>query len=76
MDRQLEKYYEAQFDLFLTQGWKDFTEDVKRLKESLPTIEQVSPENLRFVQGQIDILNWLLDRKNLVETAYKDLKED
>jgi hypothetical protein len=77
MDKELERYYESQFDLFLETGWKDFLDDVKRAKEALPKLKEIKgAEQLSFVQGQLDILDWVLERKNLVETAYKDLKED
>lgn len=77
MDKELEQYYEAQFSLFLEAGWIDFLKDVERLKSSLPKLKEIKgAEQLSFVQGQMDILDWVIERKNLVETAYKDLKED
>jgi hypothetical protein len=77
VDKELEKYYEGQFDLFTQPAWKDFLDDVGKLKDSLPTIKNVSGvEQLKFVQGQLDILDWILDRKNLFETAFKSLTEN
>jgi hypothetical protein len=77
VDKELEKYYEAQFSLFLEPGWKDFLEDIQRAKDALPKLKEIKgAEQLSLVQGQLDILDWILERKNLVETAYKDIKED
>jgi len=76
-DKELDQYYDSQFDMFITDGWINFIDDVKRAKEALPRIKDIKgAEQLSFVQGQLDILDWVLERKNLVETAYKDLKED
>lgn len=76
-DPELNRYYEAQFDLFAEPGWEDFIEDVKKVKESLPTIEQINTEaQLNFVKGQLDILKWILQRKDLVARAYDELERE
>lgn len=77
MNKELQKYYEAQFDMLSSDGWKDFLDDTKNLKESLPTVEKISTlEQLKYVQGQLDILNWLLERKKLIESAYEELTKE
>lgn len=74
MNKELETYYDAQFDLFIQPGWKDFLEDVEKLKTNLPTVEQLDSEKALYkVKGQLDILNWVLQRKQLVELEYEDL---
>jgi hypothetical protein len=76
LDKELEKYYENQFDLFLHVGWKDFLEDAQRLKDSLPGISQIKGvEQLEYTKGQLDILDWLLGRKKMVDDAYEALQE-
>ena len=75
MAPELEKYYEGQFDLFITQGWRDILEDLQSLKESIDDITKVTDtQSLYFRQGQIDIINLLLNRKAMCEKAYEDLQ--
>lgn len=77
MTPELQAYYEAQFDLFVERGWEDFIEDVQGVKAALPTIEQISTEaQLHYVKGQLDIIKWVLQRRELIGKAYEDLKED
>ena len=56
MDKELERYYEGQFDLFITQGWKDILEDLQKLRDSVSDITKVEDaQSLHFRQGQIDM---------------------
>lgn len=76
MDKKLEKFYEGQFGLFLNEGWKDFTEDVKNLINTM-TIETVNNEQeLYFRKGQKDILNWVLQRQGLISDSYEQLLKE
>lgn len=77
LDVSLQKYYEGQFDLFLTQGWKDILEDLKKLRDSLDDITLVKDaQTLYYRQGQIDILDLLLNRKAACEKAYEELQDE
>jgi hypothetical protein len=74
MEQSLEKYYEEQFSLFLTQGWKDILEDLKLLRDSISDITKVTDaQSLHYRQGQIDIIDLLLNRKAACEEAYEGL---
>lgn len=76
MTKELEKFYENQFGLFLNEGWKDFMEDVKNLITTM-TIETVNNEQeLYFRKGQKDILNWILQRQGLISDSYEQLLKD
>lgn len=76
MSPELEKYYEDRFTMFLTQGWKDFIEDVEKVKAAVKGVEEVaSVEELYFAKGQLDILNWLLGIKDASEQAYEELTD-
>lgn len=76
MDKQLELFYENQFELFLKQGWKDFLEDVKTLINTM-TLETVNNEQeLYFRKGQKDCLNWVLQRQGLISESYEQLLKD
>ena len=76
MSPELEKYYEDRFTMFLTQGWKDFIEDVEKIKVAVKGVEEIGTvEELYFAKGQLDILNWLLGIKDASEQAYEELTD-
>lgn len=77
MNKELEQYYEAQFDLFLTKGWTDLLEDLQKLRDSVSDITKVEDaQSLHFRQGQIDILDLLLSRKAMCEKAWEELNAE
>ena len=73
-DQDLQQYYEEQFSMFSTIGWKDFTEDLQNLYDAvydLNTVENL--ETLFFRKGQLDILNLILERKKTYEAAWEEV---
>lgn len=75
MDKELEKFYESQFSLFLHPGWKEFMEDVAKVLEPLENVMTVTDAHqLHTRQGQIDILRWVLNRSEALKSAYDDLQ--
>lgn len=77
MDKDLQDYYEARFDMMSTRGWKDLMEDVDKMSIQYNNLFEVSNEaQLNFKKGQIDILLWLLSLKETSEQAWLELQED
>ena len=77
MDKDLQEYYEARFDMMATQGWKDLMEDADKMSIQYNNLFEVSNEaELNFKKGQIDILLWLLSLKETSEQAWLELQED
>lgn len=74
MDKALQEYYEARFDMMSTQGWQDFIEDVEKIVEAYDKVLDIrDAEELWKRKGQLDILNWVLNLKRESETAWEDL---
>lgn len=76
MDKELEKYYTDRFTMMSSQGWLDLVEDVKEMiatYNNVTTINSVDEFHKR--QGQIDILNWILNLRDLSEKTYEELNE-
>lgn len=74
MTPELEKYYNSYFDLFLTDGWKQFVEDVKESASSFD-VRYVQDENaLKFIQGQLTVMDKLINWQASIETAYADIE--
>ena len=73
-DKELQQYYEEQFSMFSTIGWKDFIEDMQTLYDAVDDLGTIENEQtLWFRKGQLDILNLVLDRAKTYEAAWMDL---
>ena len=77
MTPELQHYYEERFAMMSTTGWKQLVEDVEELKKSYELVSNVkSPDDLYFRKGQLDIIYWLLNLKEISEQSYEDLKRE
>lgn len=77
MNEELKKYYEARFEMFASQGWKDLVEDVQEMLKANDTVSGL--EDLRKLgvrQGEISIMHWLLSLQELSEKAFEELQND
>jgi hypothetical protein len=74
MNPDLEKYYTDRFEMMSTQGWKDLVEDIDKIIVSLNNISVVSDEkDLQFKKGELSILTWLKNLKEISERAYEEI---
>lgn len=74
MDKALQTYYEETFSMMATEGWKALIEDFEKIKTSLNDVYTVKDEQqLKFRQGQLDILDLVLNRKEMCEEVYEDI---
>jgi hypothetical protein len=74
MTPELQKYYEERFSMFSQQGWLDLMEDVDKMLESLNNISTIEDGNaLQFRKGELSILLWLRNLKQISERAFEDL---
>ena len=77
MNKELETYFEAQFDMTSSQGWKDLTEKVKEMVQKDSQILTIKDQEELFKrQGRLDIMLWLLNWRNACEITYKDLQDE
>lgn len=75
MDKQLQDYYEARLSMFSERGWKDLIEDVVKIQQTVDTISGIpDAKTLHFKQGELSILNWLLNLEEVSNEAYNELK--
>jgi hypothetical protein len=76
MTPELQKYYEERFSTMATIGWRDLMEDVERMIEPLNNISTIADEkSLQYRKGELSILTWLQNLKQVSERAYEDLNE-
>lgn len=77
MDKDLQDYYERQFDMMSHEGWTDFLATVEAQIQNLDNVMTVKDqEDLYKRQGKLDILVWIKSWKSLCETAYKDNQDE
>ena len=66
MTPELQKYYEARFDLMSKEGWKDLMEDIDTMIESLNNISTIPDEkSLQFKKGELDRKSTRLNSSHL-----------
>ena len=76
LEPSLQKYYEERFSMMSTQGWIDLMEDVDKMIEPLNNISTIADEkSLQFRKGELSILIWLKNLKQVSERAFEDLNE-
>jgi hypothetical protein len=74
MTPELEKYYTDRFEMMSKEGWKDLMEDVDKIIVSLNNISTIDSEkDLQFKKGELSILTWLVNLKEISERAYEEI---
>lgn len=76
MTPELQRYYEERLSMCASEGWKDLMDDVMDMLAATNTLDGVTPENMRYKQGEISIMRWMLSLKEISEQAYEQLKEE
>lgn len=76
MTQEEEKYYDLYFDLFATDGWKQFVEEINTILDS-HRIEDIKDErHLAFIKGERDALFRLRRFETGIRSAYDMLTKD
>lgn len=77
MEQSLQTYYEESFSTMATKGWTFMMEDFTKLKQELENIRTVKDaQTLSYRQGQLDILDLILNRKETCEEIYEQLQQE
>ena len=77
MDKELQQYYEARFEMMATKGYIDLLTDVEgMIEQSGNLMATKSLEELHFRKGQLDILHWIRTLKKLSEEAWEQLNNE
>lgn len=70
MDQELLNQYENYFQMFRTEGWKQFVEDMQAIYDSY-RIEDIKDEkNLAYIKGERRILNQVLQFEPAIKRNY------
>ena len=76
MDVSLQKYYESRLTMTSSSAWDDLMDDVRKMLEATDQLSGVTVDNLRFKQGEVSIMRWLLNLADTSEKAYETLKDE
>ena len=76
MDKELQEYYDNYFSLFQHAGWKQLMEDLEDTTESFDVLKLKDAKELHYAQGQLNILNTLLNWKDSMSNAYENIKQE
>lgn len=76
MDKETQEYFENQFEMFGTPGWKDFIEKAQEIVDAYNNIRiPKSGEELAKYQGFVEMLDWLLGWEELVNQTFKQYED-
>jgi hypothetical protein len=82
MDKRLnneddERYYDALFAMYPTEGWRRILEDMELLKAGYNRVSDIVDEReLYFRKGQLDIIEQILHHQGMSEQAYANKVEE
>ena len=73
----LQQYYEEMFSMMALPGWKSLLEDFETLKKQVDNVFTIKDaQQLAFRQGQLDIIELVLKRKEMCEQVYEELQNE
>ena len=70
-----EKFYENYFDLFSTEGWKQFVEEVEEAHSAYKIEQLNSEQELFFAKGERSTLQRILGFQTGIDAAYASQQE-
>ena len=75
MDKETQEYFEDYFELFSTEGWKQFIEEIEDIIDTFSIENIKNQDDLKTTQGQLQILNRIANFEESIRNAY-DQAED
>lgn len=76
MDSDLEKQYENFFSMFITDGWKQFIEDMEDIYDTYKIEDIKDEQQLNRIKGERSILWRIINMEQSIRYAYDNMAED
>lgn len=76
MTPELQKYYENRLSMMASDAWRDLMDDVQKMCDATDTLSGATVDNLRYKQGELSIMRWLLNLADTSEKVYEQLKDE
>ncbi len=69
------EFLEKRIDLFSSEAWSLFTEELTQMAQSLENIQTIEDEKTLFLRrGQVDILNMIINLEETTKLALDQLE--
>ena len=75
MSPEDEKYYEAYFDIFVQQGWKQFITELQEIFDSYRIEDINDSDQLHLIKGERQVLQRILNFENGIRMHYESIEE-
>jgi hypothetical protein len=75
MSPELQQYYEDRLSMMSTKAWRQLIEDLLEMRTQYENIRICDKDTIEFRKGQVDILDYVIELKDLSEKAYEELNE-
>jgi len=76
LDSDLQKQYENFFSMFITDGWKQFIEDMEDIYDTYKIEDIKDEQQLNRVKGERSILWRIINMEQSIRYAYDNMAED
>lgn len=77
MDKDTEAYFNKYWELFASEGWQQFMQDMEDNRSLMSDIMTIKgADDFHFRKGQLEILNRIVNFQAAMEAAYKDLTDE
>ena len=76
MSPEENKYYDNYFDIFATDGWKQFIEEINEILDKHRIEDIKNEQHLAFIKGERDALFRIRRFEQGIKTAYDVLTKD
>ena len=73
MTPEIEKYYNAYFDLFITTGWEQFVQEAKDAREGITLDGCKDWDTFLVMKTRREQLNQIIEFENLIKASYDRL---
>ena len=62
--------------MFVSDGWRHFIAQVVEMAEATDHISGVALEDMRFKQGELSMMSWVIGWPEQVKRAYEELENE
>lgn len=77
MTPELQRYYEKRLSMMSDEAWADLMVDVQKMADATNDITNIQDDKtLHFRRGELSIMRWLLNLRDVSEMAYQQLQKD
>jgi hypothetical protein len=77
VDKETQTYFDRYFDLFASQGWKQFIEDMEDNRTLMSDLLTVKDANdLYYRKGQLEALNRIVNFQLAIENAFEEVTNE